>query len=463
MDIKKELQKIDWYFYHKRKRTMLALYFYFYASAFHCLDWFKCYVKNMGSSCHRVLVNNTQQDHARKKLWNTVLADPKFVLDGLQEAYREWDEALIKLRILASRELGDKSPKELLEQYNSYVEIVSPFSKYIFVPLIIDDQLNKSIFALLSDKELDIVFEPLRKSYSVREQLSLLKLCLKKNSPDFNHQLEKHIETFSFLKNKGMFFDFYDRDYYLNKINQINDAQSQLDKLELEHNNHLSKFNSIINQFEDKNELLIQITNEAIFFRTWRSEILEHSSWYLKDIVKEIEKRTGCNIAYLTPEEVGQLLLEKRDFKDEIEKRKQALVMMTFGEKIHVLSGDEAIEFDKTLLAVNLKESNLKGQPAFKGVVKGKAVVVASTEDFHKIKHGEVLIAHTTTPEIVPFLKDIKAIVTEEGGILSHPAVISREMKVPCIIGVAGCTEAIKDSQLVEVDADKGVVNILDS
>jgi len=68
------------------------------------------------------------------------------------------------------------------------------------------------------------------------------------------------------------------------------------------------------------------------------------------------------------------------------------------------------------------------------------------------------LVAHTTTTDIVHLIKNIKALVTEEGGILSHPSIISREMKIPAVIGTKIATRAFKDGDIVELDADKGVV-----
>jgi len=66
-----------------------------------------------------------------------------------------------------------------------------------------------------------------------------------------------------------------------------------------------------------------------------------------------------------------------------------------------------------------------------------------------------------TRPEFVPLMKKAAAIITDEGGITSHAAIISREMNIPCIIGTKIATKIFKDGDLVEVDADKGIVKIL--
>ena len=63
---------------------------------------------------------------------------------------------------------------------------------------------------------------------------------------------------------------------------------------------------------------------------------------------------------------------------------------------------------------------------------------------------------------IVPYLKNASAIATDEGGLTCHAAIISRELKIPCIIGTKISTKVLKDGDLVEVDAEKGVVRTSD-
>ncbi len=71
---------------------------------------------------------------------------------------------------------------------------------------------------------------------------------------------------------------------------------------------------------------------------------------------------------------------------------------------------------------------------------------------------GDVLVCKMTTPEYVPLMKRAAAIITDEGGILSHAAIIAREMKIPTVIGTKSATKVFKDGDEVEVDADVGIV-----
>lgn len=103
----------------------------------------------------------------------------------------------------------------------------------------------------------------------------------------------------------------------------------------------------------------------------------------------------------------------------------------------------------------------IKGSIASRGKVQGKVKIVLSSPDFHKMEQGDILVTSMTRPDFAPVFHKCGAIVTNEGGITCHAAIISREMKIPCIIGTGNATKILKDGDMVEVDADKGVVTII--
>jgi pyruvate,water dikinase len=79
-----------------------------------------------------------------------------------------------------------------------------------------------------------------------------------------------------------------------------------------------------------------------------------------------------------------------------------------------------------------------------------------------KMKQGDILVSIATNPDIVPAMKKAGAIVTEQGGITSHAAIVSRELGTPCVIGTKIATKVFKDGDIVEVDANKGTVKLID-
>ena len=74
------------------------------------------------------------------------------------------------------------------------------------------------------------------------------------------------------------------------------------------------------------------------------------------------------------------------------------------------------------------------------------------------MKQGDIVITEMTRPNIIAACEKAGAIVTDEGGILSHAAIVSRELMVPCVIGVRIATSVLKDGDYLEVDAQNGIV-----
>ena len=84
-----------------------------------------------------------------------------------------------------------------------------------------------------------------------------------------------------------------------------------------------------------------------------------------------------------------------------------------------------------------------------------------SVREISKMKQGDILVTTMTSPEFVIAMKKASAIVTDQGGLTSHAAIVSRELKIPCIIGTKIATKVLKDGQLVEVNANHGWVKII--
>ena len=82
-------------------------------------------------------------------------------------------------------------------------------------------------------------------------------------------------------------------------------------------------------------------------------------------------------------------------------------------------------------------------------------------DSIEKFQEGEILVASMTRPEYIPSMKKAIAFITDEGGITCHAAIIAREMKKPCVIGTKIGTKVLKDGDLVEVDANIGVIRII--
>src|SRR5581483_6384172 len=100
----------------------------------------------------------------------------------------------------------------------------------------------------------------------------------------------------------------------------------------------------------------------------------------------------------------------------------------------------------------------LSGLGASPGVAVGKVAIIASVEHLEKCGPGDILVTQMTMPDMVPAMKRAAAIVTDEGGMTCHAAIVSRELGVPAVVGTKQATKLLKDGMLITVDGEKGTV-----
>ena len=100
----------------------------------------------------------------------------------------------------------------------------------------------------------------------------------------------------------------------------------------------------------------------------------------------------------------------------------------------------------------------LEGLGASPGVAKGKVRIIRSLDELKKMEKGDILVTRMTNPDMVPYMKIASAIVTDEGGLTAHAAIVSRELGIPCIVGTREATTKLQENQEVTVDATRGKI-----
>lgn len=121
---------------------------------------------------------------------------------------------------------------------------------------------------------------------------------------------------------------------------------------------------------------------------------------------------------------------------------------------ITTLQGVNTSEVEKS----GAGEPILKGQGASPGLVTGIVKIVGSPKQINKVKKGNILVAKMTSPDYVPAMKQAAAIITDEGGVTSHAAIVSRELGLPCVVGTKTATSRLKDGMTVTVSGKEGLV-----
>lgn len=185
-------------------------------------------------------------------------------------------------------------------------------------------------------------------------------------------------------------------------------------------------------------------------------------------IINKVAKRTaelagvGTKLSvFITPLEIKNFLSKNRLIdEDELFKRFNCYVLKIEKGKLRLCAGRQA-EAMESIALKKIEYSKIKklsGMPVQSGKIKGKVRVVISKKDIKKLKENEIIVTPMTAVSYVPYLKNAKAIVTDEGGLTCHAAIISRELKKPCVIGTKIATKVLKDGNKVEVNANKGIV-----
>jgi phosphohistidine swiveling domain-containing protein len=153
----------------------------------------------------------------------------------------------------------------------------------------------------------------------------------------------------------------------------------------------------------------------------------------------------------------------KENYQEWVEK---ATIIKTFfgGAKIishKVIAIDSLVQFLRETSDEALPEE-IRGTVASRGLAKGRVKIILDyKKDSLKMEEGDILVTDETDPTFLPIMMKAGAIITDRGGLLCHAAIVSRELKIPCIVGTEIATKVLCDDQLVEVDADKGIVRIM--
>lgn len=100
----------------------------------------------------------------------------------------------------------------------------------------------------------------------------------------------------------------------------------------------------------------------------------------------------------------------------------------------------------------------LKGQGAAPGIASGKVIIIRDVKDTGSVKEGDILVTRMTNPDMVPAMRKVAAIITDEGGMTCHAAIVSRELGTPAIVGTRNATNQLKNGQVITVDGEMGLV-----
>lgn len=383
---------------------------------------------------------------------------------------KKFDRTIEKVEKTNLQNLSDESLSILYDEfYDDYVDQFSCFMGIGDALSMHADRYLRSEFQSTLGDDFDAVFSKLMTTHylsfleeeSIAREKMLDKLRRGEKIPE--HVLNAHAEKFFFIQNnyakasKLTPLDF-ERILQEDKTKKGTAAPDIKTK-------QLKEKEQLIEQypFSDWQKILIAIMDELFIIQDIRKKYVLIANYYQFQFLKEAERRTHIPfklLQYSIYPEFRSILAKRIDIAT-LEARKNLCMCVHMEEGFSVFTGDEVLEALQFLQEDMKKEQKIRGMIASPGKVRGRVKKILKFHDIVNMKEGDVLVSSMTRPEMAPAMKLAIAIVTDEGGITSHAAIVSRELGIPCIIGTKVATQILNDGDLVEVDAHNGIVKLI--
>ncbi|MFC1752339.1 PEP-utilizing enzyme [Thermoproteota archaeon] len=419
-------------------------------------------------------------DHLDRQLDN-----PEFVAGMIPEAKEFVEEKyeFIKEMIKDGEKLQDKELAELYSRFSYhhseyYTRMWMAFRICERIVLKIESMLKQKIKHENKVKDLLRIFTtPLKPNDVTNERLDILRIAVKspglgKNDVTALLLLQKHTEKYTHIPMYDFDHEPYSFEHFENELENVEDPGKELEKIENSFKERKQEFDAALEELKPDSELLnlIIMLKKAVILRDHRDMVRQKLNLAIKDFYDLIGQRIGLDIketALLTNEEIIKHLTNSNNFsKKEIEKRKKSFFLYQSGDLVMISSEKSAENLAKESQLYEIygavEESNkIKGITASPGIIKGIAKIIHTNLDFEKINKGDIMVAGMTRQDFVPVMRKASAIITSEGGVTCHAAIIARELGLPCIVGVENATQIINDGDLISVDGETGIVEKL--
>jgi pyruvate,water dikinase len=422
----------------------------------------------------------------------------KLIRNYITEAYKIKDqilEFLHKVELLKLKKLDNVKVSEILEEFYYFAMASTAYYKLcndefqVAVGKEIEEWLLREVDSneasqIIQDLSTDSTIGTLEdfdlKLHSIALRILENNLNLNKLPQEITQEIQLLSDDYGWIGVGAESGDYWDFNHNLNEINKIM-GQNDLESIKSLYNfkkNRKKIVESKITQIKEK----YSVPEKFILYGEQMGKMAHLKSelrlcWAITDYkmqpflehLKSVLNVTGSDLNLLQMQEVLDFLhygtaLPLSTFA---QRRKACMYLIKGGCK-EFYFGDEALEkFEIEIPAENYSNmKEVRGMIACKGIVQGTVKVVSPLDNqskaLAKVSDSDILVTGMTRPHMLPAMKKAAAFVTDEGGITCHAAIISREMNKPCVIATRVATKIFKDGDLVEVDADKGIVKILE-
>lgn len=479
---------MKWYSFRKRKiplQNPVLYYFSGYNKKTIGTDFYSISIVE-GEWSHQFVLQS-HFDRAGSFLLRKILNNKDFIDKKLSQSELISESFLKFCQNKLAGKLKDKTNQQLIGLWKKYYYWYNWYSIVNIPPwLFAADKLSEYLYKELprytgadTQEAFYVLSAPDFLTYTGQEELACLNFAIElkqrgirgiESSPGFN----KIVNDFFWIPFDYLGTTVWDKKYYFKKINRL--CRSNLNSLKFQKAKVLNykKIKQEQLKLVKKYNLSSSVVKSFAALRGIaklqdnKKAITTESHYYLQQLFKELASRSGLDYSdyyFLLLREIVQSLTDIISFKKIIKQRKKLSVGVIRNCRLTIIQGDEAKKILKTEnLSLSSREAirvfnEVIGTTGSPGKVVGRVCMIDSVDNIGKFRSGEIIVAPMTSPDYVPIMRQAKAIITNEGGVTCHAAIISRELKIPCVIATKIATQVFKDGDTVEVDATKGVIS----
>ena len=417
------------------------------------------------------------------------LGEEDFVSRLIDRCYSECEDMVKTTEAIRMTKLAEKSSKELRDLWELFHEKLSRWPYYWitaiefdkYVTGVVRQALKETLESQGRDELLEEYFTVLttkiKPIFAEEEEEELLEIRAKyeKKSRRVDAELKKllreHTEKYAWLPTYDFDLMPWEETRFFERMEELSEeAEKELKERREGRERAKERITEVISDIKPRGVLksLLGPLQEFLYLRTYRTDILRILYYNMQPFLGEIARRANWEaneIAYFTYAEVLDFLgtggLPPRE---ETRERQKHYAIVKKGGISKLFFAEKEIEniVRTELAATREKVDILRGTGIYPGIVRAPVKIVETIKSAYKMEKGDILVASMTTPDMHSIIEKASAIITDEGGITSHAALVSRELQIPCVLGTEIATQVLKDGYLVEVNSREGLVKVIE-
>lgn len=416
------------------------------------------------------------------KISDLIKSNPNFAQDDIKACYKTCKNLTSFSEKIPSKDLIKESKHHLAQILKNFYKIYLEVFPFVTVPHAIERFYEERIRTEIPDDEIvETLLAPTSSNDEERNSAIKIAIYVKNNgfSSKARKLLEAHWQNYCWMPLWSIHAKPLTYEYFENEIKNIlerkEDLKNEQKRMRVEENKAKTKLQNTFRKINAPQSLINEVKHlhQYIYLRIYRKNAISKAHYYILPLIYEAASRLKISqeeIKLLSFDEISDALVGKisqQKVKELIKDRQKGWAILVKNGKLKTICGVkeiiEVMERHQIIAPTSAMQRVVRGTVACRGKVIGKARIVTSLSDINKVQKGDVLIAKMTTPDYMIAINKAVAIVTDEGGITCHAAIVSREFNIPCITSTKNATQILSDNDLVEVDAENGVVRIIES